>query len=394
MRDEGRSRLYGRERILRFVADALKRGAVPERPLPIVLLAGPRGSGATVVLDELWELHHEETLCVSLDLASAQDVGDVVLATMQGIQRRVIGIRPVRFGRLLLALKALSFVDDGGGRRSFDAYMRTAPSAAAVQSLTNWAQRASQLLSPEQRLVAGLLAELVRLALSRIDHARDSALLAWFATNKIYPGQGHGYDPLWDLYRWRHEGTDEAALKVNRTLCAALLEDLRTDYHATGLLRGRRPRNCLLLADDAGGKVGSAFLDLIEESRRATYASAGAAADPLLMVAAWRGLPPQNAGTPIDATDEALDFAAMLADRAVRWWYPIRLTELTLDDVVDMTLSTTTRYVLGNARHDADFVYELSAGHPAATRQLIDLLARAGTRSDIGDLLGTVADDQ
>lgn len=363
--------LYGRGQIIQCVEQALRRDGVPDRPLPIVLLVGSRGSGATALLDALWRRFKDRALSVDLDLEAAQGVDDVVYAAMQGLRRRILGIRPVRFDRLRLAFKALSYVDDGAGRAAFETYLRSGTADSAAAALDGWAARAAPLLSSlEQQVLVALLTGAARLMLSGSKRLRDAKALAWFAGNGIHTGPGDGCDALWQLHRWHREGDEAAIRKVGLTLCAALLADLRADYNSSGPLHAQRARNCLLLADNAGNDVGAAFLDLIEQCRRSS-AAAGESGDPLLIVAARRSAPPDSAGPPIDADDEAL---AVRAERG--WWYPIRLTDLSLQNVVDIVFSATSGGVLGSARQDAAFVYALCGGHPAATRRFVEVLGR------------------
>ena len=387
MARENEPRLYGREQIFHCVEQGLERSGVPARPLPIVLLAGPRGSGGTALLDALWERFSQDALGVHLDLREAQEIRDIVLTTMQGLQRRVLGIRPVHFARLRLALKALTFVDDGNGRNAFDAFMKARASDAAIAALQGWLAGAAQLLQSGPPVPVELFTRVARLVLSQVDRARDSDALAWFARNGIYPGAGRGYDPLWELYRWQHDGGPGGPRMVDMTLCAALLADLRADYNTTGILHARRARNCLLLADNAGSRVGNVFLELVEECRRTVHA-AGEPGDPLLLVAARRGRPQQRLGPPLASTDVDLSLVPEEGE-SERWWYPIRLTDLSPDHVAEMNQRANMISALGSARRDADFVHALTGGHPAATRHLVGLLARHGERRgfDARDLL-------
>jgi hypothetical protein len=351
--------LYGRAQVVGLVKNALKRTGVPGQPLPIVLLVGPRGAGGTALLGRLWAQFGGDALGAHLDLEAAQGIDDIVLAVLQGMHRRLLGIRQIRFSRLGLAVKALSFVDDGGGgRAAFDAYMKSSSSSAAAAALDAWSGRALPLLrSLDQQLLASLAVQLAAWALSIIDDARKSRPVAWFAANGI-SGGGAKYDPLWELYRWRHERSAASARKVDATLCAALLEDLRGDFNESGLWHGQRPSNCLLLLDNAGDGPGADFLRLIEERRRQDEA-AGRPGDPLLVVAVHRGEPPVRG----------------------RRWQTVGLADLSLDDIDGMTTSS----VLGTARLDTDFVHELTGGHPQAARLLVTLLDRFGRAEEAFD---------
>jgi hypothetical protein len=365
--------LYGRGRIVRIVGDALKRKGVPSRPLPIILIVGPRGSGGTAVLGRLWSEYGQDSPGVQLDLAKAQTASDVVFAAMQGLRRKIPGIRAIQFSRLRLAFKALSYIDDGGGRVAFDAYMKSGNRTAAIGSLLQEsADRAAPLLrSPDQQVVAAFLAPAVSGLLSGIDRHRDKKILEWFTTTNHMPGGSDGHDQLWELFSRQQEQTDDSQRQVDKTLCAALLADLRADFNTSSLLAGQRTTNCLLLFDGAGTKVGDRFLELLEECRRESEI-AGESGDPVVLVAVRRGRPHRWIGEPIGANDEQLA-QSWLDPARDGWWFPVRLTDLSREDTIQMTRSN----VLGSTRRDADLIHALTGGHAAATRLLVSHLQQS-----------------
>jgi hypothetical protein len=373
------ARLYGRRRIVEFVREALRRQGVPDRPLPIVLAVGPRGSGGSVLLSRLWEEFSADCLSVRLDLEKAQGVEDVVLAAMHGLSRKISGIRPIEFPRLAMTFKALSYVDDGGGRQAFEGYLRANRRDAEVRSaLNDWADRAAPLLnSAGQQVLMTAAARALGGLLSGIGRRGDAKTLRWLA-NDDRAGGGNEYDPLWDLFGWHHERTEAASRKVGKRLCSAFLADLRSDFNDSSLRHGQRPSNCLLLLDNAGGKVGDLFLELLAECRRESN-NAGAAADPAMVVAVQRGRVRRRIGEPIEPTDARLEFgirhpATGGDDDHPTWWYPVRLTDLSDKDVVEMSKSS----VLRSGSRDADFLHTLTGGHPESVDRLAHLLALFG----------------
>lgn len=372
---DGRVRLHGRERVVEYVRSALVRHGVPEQPLPIVLLAGPRGSGGSVLLDALWAQFSADCLSTRLDLRSAQGVEDIVLAAVRGLGRRIAGIRPIDFPRTAMLLKALSFVDAGGGQTAFEAYLRARPQDAERDSSLNaWGSRAAVLLSPEQRSLLEVLTGLLGALHSAAGRHRDNKALRWLAERG---GGGREYDSLWELYR-QHHGQDTPTgtpRVVARTLCAALLADLRADFNDSWP-RMQRPRNCLLLLDNAGGRTADLFLELLAECRRES-AAAGERHDPAVVVAVQRGRVRPEGGRLLEPTDERLAFGvrhplAPGGDGHPVWWYPVGLSDLNGEQVLALCASS----VLGRHNRDADFLYELAGGHPEATDRLAYLLAR------------------
>ena len=370
-------RLHGRERVVSYVRGALRRQGVPEEPLPVVLLAGPRGSGGTVLLDALWEEFSDDCLSVRLDLRSAQGAEDITLAAVRGLGRSIPGIRAIDFPRTAMLLKALSFIDTGGGRTAFEAYLRARPQDAAAQSaLDAWSVRAATLLSPEQRGLLDVLTGLLGALRHAVGLKRDDRALRWLAERG---GGGREYESLWELYRLHQaqDGPDGQSRVVARTLCAALLADLRHDFN-DAWARLQRPRNCLLLLDNAGGSTADLFLELLAECRREA-AAADERPDPAVVVAVQRGRVRPEAARALDPTDERLAFGVRHpsapggANHPV-WWYPVELADLNGEQV----LALCTSSVLGRHNRDADFLYDLAGGHPEATDRLAHLLARLG----------------
>lgn len=376
--------MHGRDRVVTFVGDALKRRGVPKKPLPVVLLAGPLGSGGTMLLDELWQKFSGKCLAVRLDLADAQGIEDIVLAATQGWRRSVPGIREIDFPRLRMIFKALSYVDNGRGREGFEAYLRAGPRDAAVSSaLRDWADRAAPMLPPEQQLLVPAVAQLLGALHSAAGRRGDKKTLRWLAEYGALGGTS-GYDRLWELRRQHHERTDTAVRTVGKALCAALLADTRYDFNDALQPLGRRRRNCLLLVDNADSAMGDLFLELLAESRGQSHA-AGAEADPVLVVAVQhRRVRAGRTVRPLASTDERLVFDPEPGPRPA-WWLPVRLTDLDVADVVEMCRSS----VLRREYRDADFLHELTGGHPESADRLARLLEIFGPASyDPRALLG------
>ncbi|MFI0895659.1 ATP-binding protein [Streptomyces sp. NPDC020983] len=362
---------------MEYVRAALVRHGVPAEPSPVVLLAGPRGSGGTVLLDAMWREFADDCLSVRLDLRSAQGVEDVVLAAVRGLGRRIPGIRAVDFPRTAMLLKALSFIDTGGGRTAFEAYLRARPQDAERQSaLTDWSNRAAPLLSPEHRGLLDVLTGLLGALHSAVGRHKDARALRWLAERG---GGGREYDSLWELYRQHRaqDGPTGTPRVVARTLCAAFLADLRHDFNDSWP-RLQRPRNCLLLLDNAGGRTADLFLELLAECRRED-AARDERPDPAVVVAVQRGRIRPEAARLLDPADPELAFGTRHpyapggAGHPV-WWYPVALADLTGEQV----LALCTSSVLGRHNRDADFLHALAGGHPEATDRLAHLLARFG----------------
>ncbi|MBO0801951.1 MAG: hypothetical protein J2P25_02605 [Nocardiopsaceae bacterium] len=386
-------RLYGRGKVIDFVEAALKYDRPLTRPMPILLLVGPRGSGGSALLAGLWEEFGYDAPCARLDLADAEEVADVMLTAMQGLLRHVWGVRQLRFPRLRLAVKALSFDDDGHGRVAFDRYMRAGERTAKTRStLQDWVDRVSRLLlrSPEQQLIVTIVARLLGWTLlSGIDRHRDRIILRWFTEESDVAG-GSGFDPLWRLYRWQHENDEDKRYRADKTLCDAFLTDMRTDYNDVGIWHDRRTRNPALYLDNTDSRIGRRLLGLLEECRRKGGDLDGKPADPLLVAAVQHRPPSPEAGTPIRVTkdeteEEKLSFTewrrTVNAAGPLILWYPVYLSALDDSDVT--TMVSSRRLGIGDGMHrDADFVRELASAHPEATARLASLLHKLSPSAD------------
>jgi hypothetical protein len=350
-----------------LVREALDRGELPRGPLPVVVLTGPLGGGGTTVLDKLWTDFFEKSQSLRLDVADAQSVEDVVLAAVQGWRRRISGIRRIDFPRTSMIFKALSFDDGGNGRVGFEAYLRARPQDAAVSTaLRDWVRRAAPMLPPDQQVLAETLGELLGALHSAVGMHGNGDVLRWLADYGP-PDGSSGYDRLWEHRRLHRQHTDGSARAVGKILCAALLADARAAFQ-----RHERLRNALLLldnADNADNVQGDRFLDLLAECRRESH-SEGADPDPVLVVAV-RHSPVHTArmGVPV-ASDDA---RRLVLDRGgntpPRWWIPVRLTDLAKsDDIVPMCSSS----VLGRDYRDADFLHDLTGGHPETVDRLAE----------------------
>ncbi|MEU6741123.1 hypothetical protein [Streptosporangium sandarakinum] len=172
---------------------------------------------------------------------------------------------------------------------------------------------------------------------------------------------------------------------AGQIVCEALLEDLRE-----GWSRGWRPRNCLLLLDDADAPCGRDFLWALTAARaRRAGLPEPPDPDPLLVVAASRSWPdlgphwnppgtPEHlvaGGTRYPPWARRASHADWLAGRAPgrrdRWWYPVLLPDLSRAEVARMRERTRQRPGPGHA----GFVHALTGGHPPAVEHLLTAMA-------------------
>lgn len=403
--------LYGRRKVLRFVADGLDRSQGRDTP-PIVLLIGQRGSGKTALLDQLEDAYRGGMSTARLDFGKAPDASPapIMLGIISQLSNRVPRIGRVRFPRLSIGLIAVSLdPEDLSGPAEQLSRRLSDRRQVTGQALAGFASEAAALLpDPEGRVIKDLGA-VIGWIVDGIRKRQLDGYLDWYgtATNR---GDGTRFGPLLYLYQqWRkaterqeedtsvsHDDTDaefrrdearrDAAGQVWRALCRALLADLREEFDKPGLTHGLRTANCLLLLDDADADASREFIETLAECREENPRET----DPLLVIAAKRMLPGRRPriGTPILATDDHLDYATWLdgarkQEEERSQWYPVMLTELSASNVESMIRS----HVLARKWQDADHVYALTGGHPAASRVLARRLAAAGQGFDIRDLI-------
>lgn len=374
--DRSTATLYGRSQIFEYAAAALRRDRSPARePFPIMLLLGPRGAGGTAVLNRLRALGADHPGAF-LDLAHAEDVGTIVFAAVYELERqRVSGMRRVRhFPRLGVVVGALSYQGNEDDAAAFLAHIRDSRGSGAFAAmLQTWTDRVAPLLPvPMQpdlaRLLSGVLGALISgIKERRIDSLVDS--LGGIQRLRTLTGR-------WRLGLEGHQG-QAAQRAVDRLLVTAFVDDLRADFNH-GPSATRRPSNSFLLLDDCDGQAAVDFLDHLADTRRAAYADE-VPADPLVVFATQHGRLHDDAGDPIASTDPALVYSkpdrnAPRSDHP-RLWLPVELSALQRPDVQAMIGSSPR----GKVAQDTTFVLALTAGHPAATRLLTNVLATLGT---------------
>ncbi len=373
--------LYGRANVIKTVQQCLARPTrSAPRPLPVVMLLGRRGSGKTTLLKKLEYDFEPLVPCARVDLGQNPDAppGQVAAVLAFQLNRHVRGVGRIPFPRLMLGHMAI--------RLELDQTSRTAARREVAErleggetlvTLTEIVGELGQKFGPAAeapfRQGAEMAARyLLSAVLPRVGRMmRLRAPLAWHAK---FRGTGTPEDALIDLNQWAGGATGADDRRVDETLCAAFLADLRADYYGRHLRHGKRAVNCLALLDNADASAGSGFLELLVERR---YRS-GESPDPLVVVATLRDRPrPQlevPAATP--AGSDGIGYPAWLEHATGErtresCWYPVTLTDLSRDDTDHLIRSK----VLGSSRRDTRFLYELTLGHPAATRLLADELA-------------------
>ncbi len=396
--------LRGRSGIISLVEACLKQPPVAERP--VVMLLGPRGSGASEAHSALMEHFGPEYPFAYVNFDGSQSL---LPRYALGLLARQLERRLPRYGRSQFPLLTLGLLASdqelrinslAEGRRAIqrqlDRFQEHNEERHGDYLAAFFDVAAGAVGAPEG--FSGVALTLLQDALrrgrrrlpGRVLGGKYSASAAWYGGHPLTRSQDQ-WEALVELNFLRHEGDEQEQDRLNRVLFSAFLEDLRRNA-----ARSFMPRSYLLLLDNSHTEYGRRFLDLLVRARHDDAVVAGADCDPLTVVASSnRWLPRWG-----PATGDAWPWQLRGPDRATlddwqeyrptrdsddTWWYPLRLRDLNLDEVRirielqlggDPELSTYTRLT--------PFVHRLTGGLPRAVHQVLDVLRQSAAPAEDG----------
>ncbi|WP_243788613.1 hypothetical protein [Saccharopolyspora gloriosae] len=218
----------------------------------------------------------------------------------------------------------------------------------------------------------------------------------WFG----HQDRGLTRDPLDVLVelnrRAREHGSADSASEAGELLWAAFLADLRENF-GRGHRGARRPLNCLVLLDNVDSPAAKMLLDGLVQARRQYAAHVPDGSDPLTLVATSRGkrsgaVIASGESVPMREIDEfdlsrEEPYYTDYVEHGQRPWYPVRLRDLTPDEVANM-VDELGRYAGNQKRRVSDTVFRFTQGNPGATHHVLAAVqAHSADPIDLGDLL-------
>lgn len=375
---------------------------------PVLVFEGARGSGKTALLDELTALLDQGVPHTRIDLEAGPrptSVPDVLSALAFELGRTCPLYGNLRFPRFVtgrLVLRAQLDLDTHPrARRQVTGLLEEDRDGAKLREI---------LLNTTNGLVedAGqqtvLPVRWLRPIVGQLGESAFNRLLGSVPGQRIVLGRFHGWygsrglglandaiDVLVDLNRWGRDPEDEDnRQRIEELLWDAFLTDLREEFRCSKHAK-KLTLNCVALLDNVDTEIGQRFLNGLVRTRSKRAAAGRIAPDPLTVLATSRGA--ALADLP---TAGIVDLSSVRSDHPVIggsetgtrfWWARYRLADLTEDETAGMVSALALRE--GNTERLTRMVHELSGGHPASTRLLVDAVAESPDhRDDLAAVLG------
>ncbi len=387
---------YGRKPVIRLVRELMARAEVGRslrsQRFPILVVEGFRGAGKTALLAALVELLDQRVPYARLDFEANRQacVPEVLSALAFELSRRCPRYGVLQFprfivGQLVMGLE-LDLTDRAQARRQVVAALQRQRGVDSVRavlvetagSVLTTMGRGSGLppVEPPGRYVLGLaLKWLTAHGVGR--RVLLGSFPAWYGHRDLGLAND-SVDVLVDLNRWAKDTKDEDdRQRVDELLWAAFLADLRAAFDRGGRA-GERSLNCVVLLDNADTALGRRFLNELVRARRQHVASGQDDADPLTVVATSRGaLLADVAGADRALVTPDHSGSGQLprtTGRARPWGLQYPLPDLTEDEVgIAVSALGLDR---GNDQRLTRVVFQLTGGHPASTRLVLDAIVK------------------
>jgi hypothetical protein len=400
-------RLYGRNAALQLVREFLTReqgnGMLHSRRYPVLVFTGMRGTGKTALLADLAGRLDQQVAFARIDCEGFDgDARDLLSLIAFDLNRQSGRYGSLPFPRLItgqIAITAfLNTTDRGAAREQIHQVLEANQRTAKVlkDAFTEMLKSGFEALGGTHGVTGTGLA-IETLASRYGPEVILGGLAASRRGRRLLLGKGQDWyghqdrdlgrnplDVLVDLNRMAALPDAEGNRReVAELLWAAFLADLR-DSFAHSRHASSWTLNCAVLLDNVDTQVGHAFLDELIMARRQRAAYAADDPDPLTVVATSRGdlaervrVRGESAVTLTSASYS--DYQRRMQTQVSRqsqvglWWYPVLLPDLTLDEVGNMV--SALELPGGTRRSVTSAVHRFTAGHPGATRMMLEAIA-------------------
>lgn len=267
-----------RRALVELVGQCLRPAkANQRRPLPIVMLWGPRGSGKSELLHHVHQRYYRSRPVVRRGGTKlGERPHEVALQLAHHLGRRVERFGRLRFPRLLLGMTAIRGPIGAPAETREEMIRRTVPDR---RLLTQWTREASAVLldtvpsGPLPRAALGLTIKGILATLETAPLLRGRGL-AWYSD-----GLGQRFaDPVDALVELAGQEARSQFSSVDEVLCRAFLADLRDGCSNSLIHLYDRNEHCLAVLDEANSTAIQEFFDILAREREQEW-------DPLLIVA-------------------------------------------------------------------------------------------------------------
>lgn len=385
-------RVYGRKQVIELVRELMAREqrghSLRNQRFPILVVEGFRGAGKTALLDTLVDELEQRVPYARLDFEVNRraSVPQVLSALAFELSRKCPRYGALQFPRFivgqLVTQLELDLTDHTQACKQVVAALerhrevdtlRDVLAEAAGNVLQTVGRGAGVPVEPPTRLVGLTLKWLTARAPRRVVLG---SFQNWYGHRDLEL-TNDSVDVLVDLNRWARDAEDEDnRRRVDELLWAAFLADLRAEFDS-GSRADERSLNCVALLDNADTVLGRRFLNQLTRARRQRVAGGYDDADPLSVVATSRGVlladVPGADRTLLSPGNSRYEDLPRPTGRPRPWWLQYRLPDL-VEDEVGMAVAALA-LDRGDNQRLTQMIFQLTHGHPAATRLVMDAIA-------------------
>lgn len=382
-------------RLVREFAARPDSGGVPSsRPAPILVFTGSRGSGKTAVLAQLAERLDQRIPHARVDVEATRhlSVPQRLAALTFELNRKCGQYGRLSFPRFVTGQLVLAQDLDSNDTLARRQLVQTLESYRNIDRLREFFSAVLADIAAVHQLpdnTVGYVPDLIVKGMTSVRWGRR-VVLGWGQDWYGHRDRELGRDPFAELVHLNRKAHEpDADEDVHEVLWSALLADLREEFRR-GRRAEERPINCVVLLDNVDNPSGRALLSGLMLARSRMRRADPEYGDPLTVVATSRNARPTWAITTLDAVptvEEASSAHYETRRHREPDWYPVRLRELTRDEISDLVPSG--RAHAGSSRDIATTVHRLTRGHPASTELLLDALD--GDAADPRDLRSLLA---